>query len=480
MSAMQYITNLILSRTFALLIVITGAAWLRFFHLGDWSLWLDEALTVSDTLYVFKGLSLWQAIHFRPLNFWLTGWMFSVLPVSEWSARLVPCLVGVITIPVLYYISREFLGNIAAMLSSTLLALSTWHIYWSQNARGFALLLFFSMISMGLFYSGLEKGNRIHLLGSLVALGIAYLAHPVALFMLLAYCGYLVLIPLTGFVRPPGYTASVLSVFCIPLALVVALTLPGLAGLAGKVLSTYRSGGNPFYVFASVAYYVQPVFMVLGSAGVGILLFRRDRLGLFLGSLMVVPLVSLLALSAVRGGSAVYVFHSLPVYYIAATVVLTEIIRMNHAKALGLGLAVIIALFALQAGRTFEYFTYQYGDRPRWKEATEYVATAANSGDVIASGAAPVVDYYLGSRAFKLRKPEKVVWFGKFFRQHRNENFPNHGRSAWLLLTRDRINGAHQSGRLKIWLESHCGIMRIFEAWTSAKNRSVLVYRCST
>lgn len=476
---MQYITNLILSRTFALLIVITGAAWLRFFHLGDWSLWLDEALTVSDSLNVFKRLSLWQAIHFRPLNFWLTGWMFSVLPVSEWSARLVPCLVGVITIPVLYYISREFLGNIAAMLSSTLLALSTWHIYWSQNARGFALLLLFSMISMGLFYSGLEKGNRIHLLGSLVALGIAYLAHPVALFMLLAYCGYLVLIPLTGFVRPSGYTTSVLSVFCIPLALVVAFTLPGLAGLAGKVLGTDQSG-NPFYVFASVAYYVQPVFMVLGSAGVGILLFRRVRLGLFLGSLMVIPLISLLALSAVRGASAVYVFHSLPVYYMAATVVLTEIIRIHHAKALGLGLALIIGLIALQAGRAFEYFTYQYGDRPRWKEATEYVASVTNPGDVIASDAAPVVDYYLGSRTMELRKPEKVVWFGKFYRQQTNERFANHGHATWLLLSRDRISGHHQSVRLKTWLESHCGIMRIFEAWTSAKNRSVLVYRCST
>ncbi len=137
-----------------------------------------------------------------------------------------------------------------------------------------------------------------------------------------------------------------------------------------------------------------------------------------------------------------------------------------------------LAMLGLQAGMVFGYFTYQYGDRPRWKEATEYVASVANPGDVISSDAPPVVEYYLGSRTFELRKPEKVVWIGKFFRQHANENFSNHGHSAWLPLSSDRINGHNQSVRRKKWLESHCEIMRIFEAWTSAKNRSVLVYRC--
>ena len=184
------------NRILILLIIITGAACLRLFKLGDWSFWLDEALTVSDSLHLFKWQPPWEVIHGRPLNFWITGWIFSLLPMSEWAARLVPCIVGIITVPLIYFLSRDLLGDRAAILSSIFLSLSTWHIYWSQNARGYTLLLLFSLISICLFYKGLERGNRLFLFGSLVALAIGYLAHPVALLVLVAYCVYIAVIPL--------------------------------------------------------------------------------------------------------------------------------------------------------------------------------------------------------------------------------------------------------------------------------------------
>jgi len=475
---MQHIPNLILSRTFALLIVITGAAWLRFFTLGDWSFWHDEALTVSDSLFVFNSHLPWDVIHGRPLNFWISGWVFSHLPVSEWSARFVPCLIGVMTIPLIYYLSRELLGKSAAMLSAAFLGLSTWHIYWSQNARGYTLLLFFSLLSMGFFYVGVEKGHRLFLIGSLVALALAYLAHPVALFMLLAYCIYLALIALSGFERPLGYRIRVLWAFFVPLLVLSVFAIPGVLRLAHGVLDRSH-GGSAFYVFASIGYYVQPVVLVLALSGVAFLLLRRSRVGLFLASLIGVPLVCLLTLSEIRGGSAVYVFHTLPVYYMGAAITLAEVINCVEGRRKALGVAMALAVLGLQAGMLFEYFTYQYGDRPRWEEASEYVASVINPGDVIGSDTAPVVEYYLGSRTFKLRKPEKVVSFGEFYRHPTNEKLPNHEHSAWLLLRSDRINAHSQSaGQKKMWLESHCGIMRIFEAWTSAKNRSVVVYRC--
>ena len=192
-----------------------------------------------------------------------------------------------------------------------------------------------------------------------------------------------------------------------------------------------------------------------------------------------VPLVCLLTLSEIRGGSAVYVFHTLPAYYMGAAITLAEVINCVEGRRKALGVAMALAVLGLQAGMLFEYFTYQYGDRPRWEEASEYVASVTNPGDVIGSDTAPVVEYYLGSRTFRLREPEKVVSFGEFYRHPTNEKLPNHEESAWLLLRSDRINAHPQSaGQKKMWLESHCGIMRIFEAWTSAKNRSVVVYRC--
>ena len=467
-----------LAEPLALLLITGVAAWVRFANLGEWSFWLDEALTVSDSLFRFNSDRSLDIVHGRPLNFWLTGLVFSVIPVAEWSARIVPCLVGIITVLVVYLLSREFLGRSAAILSSFFLALSTWHIYWSQNARGYTLLLLCSLISMVLFYLGVEKGKRVWLFGSLLMLGLAYLAHPVALFMLLAYCAYIALIALAGFERPSGYRIRVLWAFFMPLIVLGVFALPGVIELAGWVLNRSQ-GGNAFYVFAGIGYYVQPVFIVLAVSGVTLLLFRRSRVGLFLASLIAVPVACLLTLSAIRGGSALYVFHTLPVYYMGAAVAISEVINCAEGRLKALGVAMALAMLGLQAGMVFGYFTYQYGDRPRWKEATEYVRSVTNPGDVIASDAAPVVEYYLGSRTFELRKAEKVAWSGQFFREHTNEKFPNNGHSAWLLLSNDQINGHHQRERRKPWLESHCGIMRIFEAWTSAKNRSVVVYRCA-
>lgn len=462
-----------LPRTCALLLIITVATGLRFLKLDAWSFWLDEALTVSDSLYYYNLHGAWEVIHSRPLNFWITGWAFSFLPVSEWSARLVPCLVGAITVPVVYLLSRDFLGNTAALLSSMFLSLSTWHIYWSQNARGYTLLLLFSVISMTLFYMGVEKGNRLLLLASVLTLGIAYLAHPVALFVLLAYCVYLVLIALTRFDTPAGYCIKVLWVFFLPLILLMIFTLPGIVGLAGKVLNTSQPG-NPFYVLASTGYYVQPLFMVLGISGSAFLIFRRSRLGLFLACLMIIPLISLLVLSATRGGSSLYVFHTLPLYYMAAAIVVTEITKALDPRVKVLAIAVILALLSLQTGLIFEYFTYQYGDRPRWKEATAYVTSVTNPSDVIASTSAPVVEYYLGSPTLRLRSPERAIWF-----ETRDlQNLPSSAHPTWLLLTADSLDGGHEGIRFERWLRRYCTIMRIFEARTSAKNRSVLIYRC--
>ena len=216
--------------------------------------------------------------------------------------------------------------------------------------------------------------------------------------------------------------------------------------------------------------------MVLAMSGGVFLIYRKSRLGLFLLSIIVIPLICLLTLSAIRGASAVYLFHTLPAYYMAAAIIPNEIINALDSKRKVLGIAMVLALLALQTGRVFEHFTSQYGDRPRWEEATEYTKAVVKPGDLIASTAAPVVDYYLGSKSLELKSPERVVWVGN----NNLGNIRNTGHSTWLLSTIDILDRGRVSFRLKRWLQSRCKIMRIFEAWTSVKNRSVLVYRCSS
>ena len=455
------------------LFMITGVAtWTRLYNLGGWSFWLDEALTVSDSLHLFTQIQPWNALHFRPLNFWMTGLVFSFLPVSEFTARLAPCVIGILTVPLVYVLSRRFLGRSTALLATLFLSLSTWHIYWSQNARGYTLLLAFSLVSVAMFYAGVERGSRLALLGSLVSLLVAYLAHPVALFLLAAYCVFLALIPVCGCTRPSGYRYQVLWVFWAPVIGVLPLAFPGITGLIRGVLNLPQ-GASPFYVLASLAYYVQLPFLILGMFGVALLIYRKNMVGLYLATLMGVPLLGLLVLSSIRGGSALYVFHTLPFYFMGAAVVVSELLKILNGRGAWVGIAVVVALLGAQASQAFGYFTYQWGDRPRWEEAVAYVASKKERGDLVASSVAPVLEYYLGSTSMELREPDHTLWLSK-----RDGKIEQLSGRLWLLLRGDLIGSKQGGVYSQEWLTAHCELSRLFEAWTAAKNRSVLVYRC--
>ena len=92
---------------------------------------------------------------------------------SEWSARLVPSLIGILTIPLLYLLLRRCLPLPGALFTILLLALSPWHLYWSQNARFYTLLFLFFNLGLLFFYLGIEEDRPWHLLAALVLFGLA-------------------------------------------------------------------------------------------------------------------------------------------------------------------------------------------------------------------------------------------------------------------------------------------------------------------
>ena len=84
---------------FTLLAIITLMAFaLRFYKLGEWSFWGDEMYTLRDSQAVFDLDILRGRITNIATYFVLAG-----LETNEWSARLFPALVGVASIPLLFF-----------------------------------------------------------------------------------------------------------------------------------------------------------------------------------------------------------------------------------------------------------------------------------------------------------------------------------------------------------------------------------------
>jgi hypothetical protein len=71
--------------------------------------------------------------------------------VNEWSARLASALIGIISIPILYFSVHKLIGSGSALILSSPLAVSPWHLFWSQNARFYSSLMLMVLLNPIMF-----------------------------------------------------------------------------------------------------------------------------------------------------------------------------------------------------------------------------------------------------------------------------------------------------------------------------------------
>ena len=125
-----------------LFLITLLAAVLRVYKLGIWSFWIDEIYTVNHATAHFSTLKL-IIDHLPPNRNWvpisviLTAQAFNIWGISELSARIAAALTGIATIPILYFPIKKIFNTRVALITILLLAVSPWHIEWSQNARGY-------------------------------------------------------------------------------------------------------------------------------------------------------------------------------------------------------------------------------------------------------------------------------------------------------------------------------------------------------
>src|SRR4029077_12226550 len=102
---------------------------------------------------------------------------------SSWSVRLPAVLFGVASIWALFLLGRELLSTREGLLSAALMTVSYHHIWFSQNARGYTALLFWSLLSSWFLVRALKTSrNRDWVLHALAtALGVY--SHITMLFM---------------------------------------------------------------------------------------------------------------------------------------------------------------------------------------------------------------------------------------------------------------------------------------------------------
>jgi len=125
-----------------LAITVVGGA-LRAFHLGNQSLWIDEAFSVWMARQPVLEMLPWLVridqhppLYYLLLRLWVRigdalGWTVPPRSAAAW-ARALSALASTLNIPVLYALGRRLAGRQVGLLASLVLALSPFHIYLAQ------------------------------------------------------------------------------------------------------------------------------------------------------------------------------------------------------------------------------------------------------------------------------------------------------------------------------------------------------------
>jgi hypothetical protein len=140
------------------LILLTSFV-LRIYQLSN-GLWLDEILTYVNYAHLPFGeiITTYDSQNQHFLYSLLAHASFFIFGESGWALRLPAVLFGVSSIWALYLLGREVTSSHEALFSCALLAFSYHHIWFSQNARGYTGLLFWTILASWLFVRGLREG----------------------------------------------------------------------------------------------------------------------------------------------------------------------------------------------------------------------------------------------------------------------------------------------------------------------------------
>jgi 4-amino-4-deoxy-L-arabinose transferase-like glycosyltransferase len=171
----------------ALAALIALAVALRFPTLDAQSFWRDEASTALAMDLSLGDLFRHVAdLEGMPPLYMVAAWLWSkAFGAGEVGLRSLSALFGTLTVPVAFALGRELAGSrTAGLIAAALTATSPFLVWYSQEARPYALLALLTAVATLQFVRGLEEARAKVLVGWGVAAAAALATHYFAAFLI--------------------------------------------------------------------------------------------------------------------------------------------------------------------------------------------------------------------------------------------------------------------------------------------------------
>ena len=399
----------------ALALILLLGSFLRIYGLGNESFWLDESytaksveFTVSDLIMMtYKNSTILPQYFGKgagsvPFYYILTNYWTKLFGLSEFKLRLLSAIFGIFSIYLTYLLGKSLFNYETGLASAFVLSINHQHIFFSQEARMYSMLIALALLSTLFLLSSLKTNKSIYWAAFVVSDALLLYIHPFSFFILL-FQGLFILICWKKYKAVfKKMLISGLAIFLIYLPWVPALFnqlsygtpigkvygRPALSQLivnlvqfnswisqdigtraALRTMSFSELSFSAWMVILSVVIIV----MLLGLAfifGIINLVNKKNNLKLILLLLWFsIPIFVPFLISIVSPKNAVFssvrylLFASLPYYIIAAL----GISNMKR-KPLFLILLVISSIFPL-------YAYYANFDKQQFREAAAYIVT---------------------------------------------------------------------------------------------------------
>jgi mannosyltransferase len=380
----------------ALVAVLALGSALRFHRLDRESLWVDEIFSVEiarqpwPALLAATGQDGHPPLYDAALRIWI-----GAFGESEATVRRLSAVMGVLTLAAFFALAARLLPTSGALIATLLLACSPYHVYYSQEARNYALLLLLTVLSyLGLVVCDERPERRGRALAYVAATVLLLYTHVYGFFVWAAQIPW---ITVRARKRDDWWArlwptiaigVLVLPWFFAPwTALLLRQTNAGTTGLHlarptlwAVITSVYQFTGSPF---AAVVVLPAAALEVYHALRVGEGSGEQAEPGL--GSRSKTSLLLLWGILPQLVPFTLSQFTA-PIYITRATIVTLPVLYLLAAGALGrmaprwrFGVVSVAVLGSL--GTQALYFNAR--SKEQWREAAATVDARAQPGDVV-------------------------------------------------------------------------------------------------
>ena len=318
--------------------IMAVAVWLRLRNLLVKGLWVDEIFTAVFAYpdhgfgEIYK-LAINTPIPSPPFIFWVTNIFMRLFGLSETVVRMPSIIAGGLGIAAIYYLGKELLNREAGFIGALLLTVSAQHLYYSREARYYAFLMLFSVLTMIFFNRALDTNQRKSWFWFGVFTLSNILTHLSGFFVLAAQGLYLLGSSIHGWIKKPeerkkiqGLVTSfvivmiVVGLFFSPLIIPIKESFTGERGFGDD-------DGNVRNLSFSLRFFLRvmadfgagnrlPLWTFLGLATLGVYWAARKHRNALIqfASMTITPFVIIAILQPKHWFELKYIIFILPLY----------------------------------------------------------------------------------------------------------------------------------------------------------------------